>query len=461
MIPIQYLQACAAILWADCDVDIAEGRLSSAVGKIEKSSLRTALEVGHACGHLCLLLNHLEEAEDWFRKAGKTAQHSPEWACRAAGLLALFRGRLESALSCFEKLSNEAEVPGLKFEALVVSALLMFEIGAREAARSRLETLACLNGQHELVAWSNLAAVISQDFRFRARLHAMPALADDILWKTLGEEKADLPAQEYFPAGSAVDALLDRRLAQLRCAEQLCERKIVSSDDVQLVLRLLPPQLTAQAHRVLHLELAQAALAAGGTNVAEILLRSAALTMPAQSATWGSTDLAAKYCLSKLCIQQGRYDEGFDLYRAFAAGSMQFLRAHHALAARHAPSQAQYAQINDDISARLPPKYRRAYQYMAAQIHRHDLSIAEVAQKIGVTERALQLAFKESAGISPREALRRMRMSRIHEELANRDSNTSLMAIAGKYGIQNRSSLASGYRRYFDEPPSETVVRNE
>ncbi|NIF99764.1 hypothetical protein F3J18_31625, partial [Burkholderia sp. Ax-1720] len=41
----------------------------------------------------------------------------------------------------------------------------------------------------------------------------------------------------------------------------------------------------------------------------------------------------------------------------------------------------------DDVSARLPAKYRRAYRYVLDNLDRADLSVREIATQIGVTER--------------------------------------------------------------------------
>jgi AraC-like DNA-binding protein len=115
----------------------------------------------------------------------------------------------------------------------------------------------------------------------------------------------------------------------------------------------------------------------------------------------------------------------------------------------------------DDISARLPAKYRRAYRYMQENLNRHDLSVREIAAEVGVTERALQSAFKNFLGLSPTELIRRQRMERIRAELLSDslESERSVLRIANKWGVQNRSTLVSGYRKEFQEAPSETLDR--
>jgi transcriptional regulator GlxA family with amidase domain len=94
-------------------------------------------------------------------------------------------------------------------------------------------------------------------------------------------------------------------------------------------------------------------------------------------------------------------------------------------------------------------------------LERSDLSVREVAAEIGVTERALQSAFKNSLGSTPTEIIRQKRMDRIRAELQG-DSvhgERSVLCAATRWGVQNRSTLVNGYRRQFNEAPSDTLKR--
>jgi transcriptional regulator GlxA family with amidase domain len=115
----------------------------------------------------------------------------------------------------------------------------------------------------------------------------------------------------------------------------------------------------------------------------------------------------------------------------------------------------------DDIGARLPARYRRAYRYLVDNLDRKDLSIREIAGEIGVTERALQSAFKSSLGSTPSEIVRRLRMERIRAELQTSEGahENGILATANKWGVSNRSTLVNSYRREFNEAPSDTLNR--
>ena len=77
-----------------------------------------------------------------------------------------------------------------------------------------------------------------------------------------------------------------------------------------------------------------------------------------------------------------------------------------------------------------------------------------------MTERALQTAFKNFLGLSPTELIRRQRMERIRAELEDPfTSERNILGAANKWGVQNRSTLVSSYRKQFNEAPSETLER--
>jgi transcriptional regulator GlxA family with amidase domain len=114
----------------------------------------------------------------------------------------------------------------------------------------------------------------------------------------------------------------------------------------------------------------------------------------------------------------------------------------------------------DDVSARLPAKYRRAYRYLMDNLDQKDLSVREVASHVGVTERAIQAAFKNHLGLSPSELIRRQRMERIRDDLLDDDAPVAgMLEVAKKWGVQHRSTLINGYRRVFHEAPSQTLGR--
>jgi AraC-like DNA-binding protein len=94
-------------------------------------------------------------------------------------------------------------------------------------------------------------------------------------------------------------------------------------------------------------------------------------------------------------------------------------------------------------------------------IHAHPQklwSTAELARATGVSARALQQAFARSGHPSPMTYLRRLRLHRVHTELAaNFPDSVTVTIVAGRWGFLHMGLFASQYRQLFGESPSETL----
>lgn len=87
------------------------------------------------------------------------------------------------------------------------------------------------------------------------------------------------------------------------------------------------------------------------------------------------------------------------------------------------------------------------------------LSIAALANEIGVGLRSLQLSFREVHGLAPREFLGRVRLQRARERLLAADPSDQVTSIALDCGFTHLGRFAEAYRRAFGERPSETLRR--
>ena len=111
---------------------------------------------------------------------------------------------------------------------------------------------------------------------------------------------------------------------------------------------------------------------------------------------------------------------------------------------------------------RLPARYRRAYRYLLEHLDRSELTVREIADEIDVTERALQCVFKRHLGMTPGEVLQRCRVERIRADLLREDAvGGTVIETAARWGIRNRATLVSSYRKFFRETPSETLARRD
>jgi AraC-like DNA-binding protein len=173
-------------------------------------------------------------------------------------------------------------------------------------------------------------------------------------------------------------------------------------------------------------------------------------------------DFELSYCRAKLCEQQGLADESLRFYQHYALESVLCLRSENPAPQELRDEGAPQSTVKDEVEMSLPAKYRRAYRYMLEHLDQAGLSVHEMAEHVGVTERALQLAFKQHLGMAPAQVLRRCRLERIRRELLRDDTPEPCIAdTAARFGIRNRSTLVAAYRQQFHETPAQTLASRE
>lgn len=89
-------------------------------------------------------------------------------------------------------------------------------------------------------------------------------------------------------------------------------------------------------------------------------------------------------------------------------------------------------------------------------------TIAELARRVGVTARSLQIGFQREIGTSPASYLHNVRLARAHEELLDVQPGAGITVgdIALRWGFQHAGRFAVYYRQRFGESPSETLRRS-
>lgn len=86
------------------------------------------------------------------------------------------------------------------------------------------------------------------------------------------------------------------------------------------------------------------------------------------------------------------------------------------------------------------------------------LTVAEIAECVGVGVRALQDGFRRHLDTTPLAYLREVRLDRIRTELLAADPGaTTVTAIASRWGFLHPGRFSVAYRRQFGESPSETL----
>ncbi|MGX1778393.1 helix-turn-helix transcriptional regulator [Nocardia brasiliensis] len=102
---------------------------------------------------------------------------------------------------------------------------------------------------------------------------------------------------------------------------------------------------------------------------------------------------------------------------------------------------------------------QRAIDYLHAHADRR-ITLAELAETTGVSERALQYAFRNHCHTSPLGYLRRVRLDYAHADLqaaAVADDKPTVAEIAARWGFTHPGRFATIYQKRYGQPPSHTL----
>lgn len=424
-----------------------------------------------------LALNLELDAEDTYRQSQKLMRGCKRdlriASSRNTGWLAFHRHRFGTAMSCFMRVVEEPDVdPRRRVESLFGVLCVLFELGhLREAVgvldEIETEIVGSLGQSDEAGDWHELIDTLRVDLATQRELRSNAQLGDHVYWQSVFANEPGLlaPAENGHArrvaslAAGVRSPLLRGRIEYLDNLRRLAagERGAIEGLNVHLLWAASNGLVAYQ--RALRTEISLASLAGSAAQMSEAIL--APLAGESRAAQ-GHRHLEYLYCMSKTRQMQGRTHDSMQIYSRYALAAMQCLRdASRAMMPFTQRKCRQPHVFDDDVAARLPARYRRAYRYLLDNLDRSDLSVRDVAAEIGVTERALQNAFKNSLGASPSEIIRQQRMERIHAVLQGdgAPSEQAVLEVANRWGVSNRSTLVNGYRRQFNEAPSETLKR--
>ncbi|BBX19304.1 AraC family transcriptional regulator [Mycolicibacterium duvalii] len=106
-----------------------------------------------------------------------------------------------------------------------------------------------------------------------------------------------------------------------------------------------------------------------------------------------------------------------------------------------------------------PALLRRAMAYLDDNADR-DVALADIAEAIHVTPRALQYMFRRHLDITPMEYLRGVRLDHAHRDLQRADTtDTSVQTVAARWGFAHPGRFAAMYQKTYGCKPSETLRR--
>ena len=88
------------------------------------------------------------------------------------------------------------------------------------------------------------------------------------------------------------------------------------------------------------------------------------------------------------------------------------------------------------------------------------LHLADICRATDVSERTLRSLFREFFGVGPNRYLRTRRLHLLRAALQIEDPrNTTVAAIAARFGYTDTGRMASEYHTLFGEYPRETLAR--
>ncbi|MGV0716052.1 AraC family transcriptional regulator [Mycolicibacterium sp. XJ662] len=123
------------------------------------------------------------------------------------------------------------------------------------------------------------------------------------------------------------------------------------------------------------------------------------------------------------------------------------------------PNSAVSQPSPHDRTDHKPVLLRRAMEFMEANAT-EDIALADVAQAVHVTPRAVQYMFRRHLETTPLQYLRRLRLHYARQELLAADRlHETVTEIAARWGFAHTGRFAVLYRQTYGESPHLTVRR--
>lgn len=107
----------------------------------------------------------------------------------------------------------------------------------------------------------------------------------------------------------------------------------------------------------------------------------------------------------------------------------------------------------------LPRHVRRAVDYIQAHADQ-PLTMREITEIAGVSERALQIGFRRFLDTTPRAFLEKVRLENAHRDLTGAPGGQSVTEVATKWGFMHLGRFSGLYRRSYGVSPSDSLRRS-
>jgi AraC-like DNA-binding protein len=121
------------------------------------------------------------------------------------------------------------------------------------------------------------------------------------------------------------------------------------------------------------------------------------------------------------------------------------------------PSSINGTRLPYDRADYLPTLLRRAIQYVDANAG-NDIALADIAEAVHVTPRAVQYMFRRHLDMTPLQYMRGVRLDHAHQELMAGDRmHETVTAIAARWGFLHTGRFAVLYRQTYGQSPHQTL----
>lgn len=101
---------------------------------------------------------------------------------------------------------------------------------------------------------------------------------------------------------------------------------------------------------------------------------------------------------------------------------------------------------------------RRALELIEVR-ERDPLLVTDLVHAAGISQRSLEMAFRDRFGMGPKRYLLSRRLEGVRRRLLRSSPGERIADIAGEWGFTHASQFATDYRLWFGELPSRTVAR--
>lgn len=121
------------------------------------------------------------------------------------------------------------------------------------------------------------------------------------------------------------------------------------------------------------------------------------------------------------------------------------------------PNTAGNDRAPHDRADHQPVLLRRAVDFIQANAS-NDIALADIADAVHVSSRAVQYMFRRHLDTTPLQYVRRLRLARAHTDLvAGNPLDDTVSAIATRWGFAHTGRFAVQYRQNYGQSPHETL----